>query len=331
MISEDPEAEAAEWVIRLGNAELSAQAQAEEEAAFQAWINRGPLQRAAFERAQALWHELGLLTASDLSDDPQEEVRTPQMAAQAWTHAHGRRFAQTILALSCMILMAVVGTVFWYGNPFVLMQADYVAGRGDMKVVELPDGSQVELASDSAIKLAFNQDERHIDLLRGTAYFIVSPMTEAEPRPFTVMAEGMETTALGTQFMVEITPDDMSVLVTEHSVRVAAGTDQVTLAEDHKVHFEPDTGFSQIETGTSEFETAWRRGLLIFDDQPLSEVVRELNRYRHGKIVIRNEELAARRVSGVFDIKKIGQAVDRIASDLDLSVFQIPPMVTVIY
>ncbi|WP_171060432.1 FecR family protein [Poseidonocella sp. HB161398] len=323
LAAEDPEAEAAAWVVRLGDAGLDGAARAEAEAEFAAWLAQGPLQRAAYAEAEALWGALGQLDAADLVPAPAGAL--PAAAARP------RRLVRAAAVLALAGIAAVAGTAFWYGNPAVLMQADYLAGRGGLREVALPDGSQAELASGSAIRVAYDGAARKVELLRGTGYFIAAPQTEAEPRPFVVEAEGVTATALGTEFMVAIAPDSLSVLVTRHSVRVSAGPEQLTLPEDHEVRFAPGTGFSAVETGTADFATAWRRGLLIFDDRPLGDVVEELNRYRHGKIVIRSASLAARRVSGVFDITRIDEAVDHIARDLDLGVFQLPPMVTVLY
>ena len=43
----------------------------------------------------------------------------------------------------------------------------------------------------------------------------------------------------------------------------------------------------------------WREGVLVFRDMPLSEAVAEINRYRPGRIMVLDDALAARRVSGV--------------------------------
>jgi transmembrane sensor len=47
---------------------------------------------------------------------------------------------------------------------------------------------------------------------------------------------------------------------------------------------------------------AWQRGKLIFRDQPLTEVVAELNRYARTHIVLKGAEIGRLRVSGVFPI-----------------------------
>jgi transmembrane sensor len=40
--------------------------------------------------------------------------------------------------------------------------------------------------------------------------------------------------------------------------------------------------------------TAWRQGRLIFEGTPVARVISEINRYRHGRIVLMNEEIGKR-------------------------------------
>ena len=49
-------------------------------------------------------------------------------------------------------------------------------------------------------------------------------------------------------------------------------------------------------------QLAWQRGKLIFNGKPLGQVLQELERYRHGRIVLSDSKLAAMEVSGVFDL-----------------------------
>jgi transmembrane sensor len=58
--------------------------------------------------------------------------------------------------------------------------------------------------------------------------------------------------------------------------------------------------------------TAWRSGLLIFRDRPLSSVVDEVNRYRSGRIIILNADLKRRLVNGTFQINKLENFVAQV-------------------
>jgi transmembrane sensor len=47
-------------------------------------------------------------------------------------------------------------------------------------------------------------------------------------------------------------------------------------------------------------ETSWLRGQIVFDDERLGDIVAELNRYSTRKIIIADEGLADRRLSGLY-------------------------------
>ena len=53
---------------------------------------------------------------------------------------------------------------------------------------------------------------------------------------------------------------------------------------------------------------AWRQGWLVFDQQPLSQVVDELNRYRRGHLVLMNEQLGKRLVQARISLAQIADA-----------------------
>ena len=62
--------------------------------------------------------------------------------------------------------------------------------------------------------------------------------------------------------------------------------------------------------------SAWRRGLLIFRNQPLSQVIAEVNRYRPGRIVLTDTALSQRPVYAVFHIDRINGVI----ADKDIAV-----------
>ncbi|PXA90402.1 hypothetical protein DMC25_07800, partial [Caulobacter sp. D4A] len=63
---------------------------------------------------------------------------------------------------------------------------------------------------------------------------------------------------------------------------------------------------------------AWRQGRLIVYHRPLSEVVDEIGRYRRSKVFVRGRALAAKPVSGVFDVGEPDDAIDALAASLGL-------------
>jgi transmembrane sensor len=73
-----------------------------------------------------------------------------------------------------------------------------------------------------------------------------------------------------------------------------------------------------------ELVTAWQRGLVIFHNAPLSDVVSEVNRYKSGRIVIMDRALANYRLNGQFRIGNIEDVVTQIQSVTNATVTNIP-------
>ncbi len=332
------EAEAAEWVIRLGGEPLSP----EERQSFESWRAQSASNARAFEFARQTWSDLGALRhapgplAADIASSRlQERPSTSVPAAAVIAKKRSGFWRHGVVAAICLIAAAGAGS-FWYGNPATLIASDYQTTPGEQRTVDLPDGSVVELSTGSAIALHFTDRERRVTLIEGAAYFTAAPMGPSEKRPFVVEGANGTATALGTQFAVERLTDAVEVTVAEHDVRVAlsdaaSGAKQVVLSPGQSVRYSPAVGLGKVGVRDVEQATAWRRGRLIFDQVPLADVVAELNRYRRGRIVITGSALANRKVSGVFRIDDLDNALQIVVSELGLRSASVPPLVTVLY
>jgi transmembrane sensor len=67
----------------------------------------------------------------------------------------------------------------------------------------------------------------------------------------------------------------------------------------------------------TERRLAWRGGMVIFDGEPLSAAVAEINRHSRRKIVINDPALAARPVVGIFRANDIETFVSAASAVLD--------------
>lgn len=184
-----------------------------------------------------------------------------------------------------------------------------------MPVIELSDGSTVQLNAGSAIAFDITNDGRQVQLLRGEAYFIVAPDPQ---RPFTVKAANGEVTALGTQFDVKLKDGGADVVVTEHAVQVQTSAsssafsplDTLRLDEGHSVSYDSRNGIGPVSMVDPELAASWRSGRLVFEDQPLEHVVRDIARHLPGKVMIASSDLAERRITGTFDLSAPSTALD---------------------
>lgn len=246
----------------------------------------------------------------------------------------GPHFGLQAAAIAASLLLAVGVGRFWFGDPYILIAADHRTAPGERAAVTLSDDSTVELGPASAVDIRYTEGERRIELLTGLAYFTVAPTGSSE-RPFIVESAHGSARALGTAFMVRRIGDAVEVTVTEHNVKVRRALSDhreegVALSVGETVRYDAD-GLSEASVVNLDHATAWRRGRLIVDRAPLSEVVTELNRYRRGAIVIANPDLASRRVSGVFDMSTPEDALDAIIRELNINAAPLPPLAVLLY
>ena len=185
---------------------------------------------------------------------------------------------------------------------------------GALRQLDLPDGSIVRLNTDSAVEIAYTAAERRVKLARGEAHFSVAKNPH---RPFIVSASGVDVRAVGTAFNVRLRPESVDVLVTEGKVNVAAlhasppVAAAASTAADTFLIAGQRTSFPLVpaaapvpvatlpEAGIKQ-ALAWQERRLDFDSATLAEMVAEINRYNHHKLIIADARLELRRFGGSF-------------------------------
>ena len=286
--------EALEWFVRIRDDKAGA----EERRAFAAWLVADPANRAAFERAEALWSRF---------DAVEPEFRRLRKA--------GRLGRRDVLLGGLVALAAIpAGYVMLNRN---LIFATWRTAAGERRSFMLDDGSQVELGSASALSVDFSAGLRRVALLEGEGFFQVAP----DPtRPFVVEAGIGRTSALGTAFDVKLVDDTVAVTVVEHAVAVVVGEDApMTLEAGWQVSYGPSGLARPVEVDTSLVQ-AWRQDRIVFEDVPLAAVLRELERYRRGRIILMDRAVGAMPVTAVFETTNVDAALTTIAAALPVRV-----------
>ncbi|MCO3610071.1 DUF4880 domain-containing protein [Pseudomonas aeruginosa] len=262
--------QAAEWAIRLDGGDLDRSRRE----ALDGWLAADPRHPAALALAQRTWKQLGSLA------EPRTMVQTP--VASAPHRAGGRRKGWRGWAAAAAVLLAL-GSAWNERDAGVSWLADHATGKGEVRILRLVDGSEVELDAQSAIDVAYDSRERRVRLLEGSAIFRAAPRAGRETRPFVVESAGGSTRALG---------------------------------EGESLRYCAEGGVEAPLGGRLDDLTSWRRGLLVFDEQPLGEVVARLNRYRPGHLLVAPGALAQRRVSGVFRVADLEASLQSISDEL---------------
>ncbi|WDY59755.1 FecR domain-containing protein [Pseudomonas sp. PSKL.D1] len=185
------------------------------------------------------------------------------------------RKRQWLAGIAASLMLLLAGYSGWQQAPAWL--ADYHTGMGERQRITLDDGTQVLLNSASALSVAYTATERRVRLQAGEALFETTP----DARPFVVETAHEAVSADAATFSVR----------RDGQVVLAKGEAN---AGGHALAVAPD----------ASAQTAWQRGKLIFNGKPLGQVLAELERYQHGRILLPDNKLAALEVSGVFDLNE---------------------------
>lgn len=270
-----------------------------DQATFSHWLQADPAHAEAYAQAQVVW-ELSEGPARTLADEDAFALQSYLNAMNRSRRNSVRRWSGALAMAACLLLMISLGSGWqpmrWVDD----LGADYVSAPGQVRTVTLADQSQVTLDADSAIAVDFSRGERHVQLRRGAGFFSVTHTGE----PFVVEAEKGQARVLGTQFEVRLQPHGAQVTVLSGRVGVTADkqAEQQILSAGQQVAYGEGTA-QKLQAVDSEAQLAWRQGWLNYYKASLADVVQDLRRYYPGRIVLLNDELAARRVSGSFPSK----------------------------
>lgn len=290
-----------------------------EDAAFAAWLAADPQHRAAYAEVEALWSALATPTRQ-LAAERRPAARTawPVRRPLRWA---ARGLAAAVAALLIWIVAPPLGSVMQN------LMASAASARGEVRSVQLPDGSRADLGPDTAISWHFDATTRAVTLLRGEAFFDVHPADA----PFVVTADAVSARVLGTRFDVERWAGEVSVVVEAGRVAVAGtegtsavlGAGQAVRTRDGRV---PEAMAADLDAAL-----AWRTGAIVFFREPLSRVVGRLERQAAGRIVIAREALRELRVSGAFPAGDRDGALRSVADALGVRVVSIGPFLTILH
>ena len=296
-------AQASAWHFRLQAEDVSAH----ERQAFTDWLAQSDRHGQAWDEAQAL-----LAALQPAARQAHRSLAKTPRTAWPWATA-----AALLLALG----------LAWQTPWADRLRADHYTVVGESQSIELADGSRIELNTDAALSVEFAHGERRIRLLRGEAWFDVR---HDASRPFVVESDGVKVRVLGTQFGVARQDGHTRV-------QLVQGRVEATVADDAKVLLAPGQAVDATRRQLAAVETfdvaqafAWRQRQLVFRQQPLGEVIRELNRYWPGLTLVSDQALERRAVSGVFEIDKPEAVLRALQLTLGLQVRQYTPYVTVL-
>lgn len=307
------EEQAALWITRLDRG-LSAAERDE----LEQWLSN-PVNHAAFVELEDLWRTLDVM--SDLA--PLFPVDKAQSSA-APRRVYWRAVAATAVAVATV---AAAGALLLErpNQPVQVVSAPrpsiHVTAVGGFREVMLEDGSTLLLNTDTRVRATFSASLRALTLDRGEVYFDVA---HDPSRPFLVRVGAHALEAVGTAFNVERAGEGIELIVTEGRVRVLVADDDTAapdpvLTAGERGRLGPE-GFSVSALATTEADTvlAWQRGMLIFDEALLADVLAEFGRYSTARLSLADATLGDIRVGGYFRAGDVDALLAALSGNLGI-------------
>ena len=298
--------EAAQWRVRLEGASDEQQRQ------FRDWHDADPRHADAYARMATIW-----VRSSELDEAPD----TGHQRAAIRTEHGGHRLA---LAASIALVIAL-GAVLFLASPIGRPTAAkhemlaFSTAIGEIRQVELSDGSHLILDSATRVEARYSPQERSLALLEGRVRFSVA----SGKRPFVVRAGSSQIVATGTLFDVSLIGERTSVLLLEGEVEVrdGANADRIPvqrLAAGHKLVI--SSSAPAVRQPAPRGEVNWPSRMLQFDNMALAEAAALANRYSRTQLELGSQRVAALRVTGAYRAGDIEALAQGLAAAFGLSV-----------
>lgn len=286
--------QASHWLMLQWDGELDAQ----QHQAFSAWQAADPEHQRAWQRLQRLQQTLG---------------RVPNATARSVLEERPRRRA----LLKHLAVLLAAGGAGYLGQrvlPWREAMADERTMAGEVRHLQLSDGSRLSLNSASRVNIRFDGTQRRVQLLEGEVLL----SSAKDPRPLFVETPAGIVQALGTRFGVRLEGDASEVELFEGALMIRPqDVPAQRLEAGHGLWFRRSGIGPQQAAQTNSI--AWVHGRLIAEHQALGVFLRELARHRPG--VIRCEASVARLpITGVFALADSDQVLATLQQTLPVKV-----------
>ena len=293
--------EAQHWLIRL----TSGEATSEDARAFSDWCARSQAHRRAFAESRRLWQRIG--DAASAETVPAENA--PRYDRRAFLQ---RALLGGVAACAGGVLLSREAA-WWPGA------ADFETAVGEQRRVQLADVA-VEMNTGTRLNADISGAElAMLELLAGEAEIRAS----GAARQVLLRVQGGSVLAAASDFNVRADTGEVCVTCLHGSVVVDYRGENRTLMARQQLVFGADR-LGQIHNADPQRVTAWQRQLLIFDDEPLSQVIAEINRYRPGRLILMNEALGRRRVQARFTLDQLPDVAQLISDAYGATLTRMP-------
>lgn len=288
-----------------------------DERALNEWLAQDPAHQEAFNGVARTWREAEQLKAlfpaayghvrpaAAPKEAPRASRPVPDQGRSSSAVGWSRRPALAS-AFAVALLAVVAGGYGWHRwDNTASYSVDIATAPGELRDIDLPDGSHVALNANSRLQVRYYPRRRETVLDQGEAFFKVAADAG---KPFTVDSGTSQVRVVGTAFNVRAAPPEFMVQVLEGRVEVRSKTypqaPVLALGPGTGVAIDPASGKRRDLSVVPEAIAEWRTGQIYFKRVPLRQVADELSRYLGQPVEIDGAALQALPVSGLLALKE---------------------------
>ncbi len=261
------------------------------------------------------------------------QLRTDSSQLPVW-HKKQRKekIAQFYKYAAILVVALLIGSVVYFvGFGSKMPQGVNIVTSAEKQVLTdyvLPDSTVVTLNSNSTIRFPkqFAQNVRSVTIV-GEAFFKVKPNAK---KPFVIHAGGTQVKVLGTSFnvraypgaeTVEVVVKTGKVEVTGKNSKIADTANAIFLVKGDKGTFYNETKSLVKSVNTNINFLAWKTNDIVFNETPLNEVVKCLEKVYHIEIRLNDAEIEKLPLTAHFNKKPIGFILNviRLTFNLELT------------
>jgi len=306
--------EAAAWAARALSGEMSAA----EQQVLDAWLVADAHHRQAYIEYADVIALVDQVEASSAEKNLQCDL-------EDFAKTHNSRISWRIAAPAMAASITAIALFIGVFTQTTTDSVSYATKQGETLEVVLADGSSVSLNTNSQIEVTYTQENRQVRLVEGEALFDI---TRDRSRPFIVSSQNAEAVVVGTRFNVHATASETIVSVLSGVVEVDAApnkldrkplsTTAVTLIAGQEVSVDETGAHEAVRSFNPDAVTSWRRGEAYYENEPLSAVIADLNRYYAIELILGDAEIGEIPVTGRFDLKNQAVTVEALSVALSL-------------
>jgi transmembrane sensor len=318
----DVHAQASAWLVRLRSGDASA----DEQQAFEQWCETNP------QTAHLLRD-----TWSSLRSAAAEIAEEERANGSAWRGQAGRRASVHPLrpGRRAFVGFAIAAGASWLAlkPPMQLwpalgdFAADWRTGTGEQRRVVLSERVAIEMNTQTRMDRLPVQDTLHgVELVAGEAEIVAAPPPAGYAGPMrtiAVVAGKGRMQAEVARFDIKRVDGQVCVTCLSGTVAFEHPRRRMVLQPAQQIVYD-DRDVQMVSGVDPSAVTSWRRGVLVFNGVPLSQVVSEINRYRPGKIILRNASLGDNRIQAQFPIAKLDDVVGMLGKLYGAHITQLP-------